>query len=571
MMGSIKSLDEDNILKWIISADQAAFTGKLTFAQEIEASAHDADLARSYLGVVQNPVTNVQIANPSNSHLDFDLVKTWITACHNHNECGPDGISDLERFRVIDCEQRRVLDAPDNCVFVALSYLWGPLPESAHQPLPAKQIPTIEDAISTTLRLGFQYLWVDRYCIDQSSVMDRALQVKQMGQIYASAHLTIIAAVGTDPTYGLPGVSRPREHPGNRTEQVGPVTLVQLMTQTAQDVQSSTWATRGWTFQEGILSKRRLVFTEQAVLYICKQDYVHDLSPHYNSGLNYELLPLAEMFSCARLPREIRASSGSAAFKESLRYITAYSRRSLRFSEDALNAIVGILNYLSLHEKEPIYHIWGVPLARFMYKDDDSDFGVHKEGFQFALNWVHTRPCLRRVAFPSWSPLGWDGHIEFPAQYLDVMVGDMNFDVRLHREGDPKELRTEIARGQIEYAGKGAIDTRLEILNPLIHPVHIARQDSGWGLEIRDPSNWAEPVLSMKDGIEVYWDEEMHTGAVSEAKFVLWLIGRRKTRKSRSNCIVLKQVDGGNYERAGFADWQGGSISWKKLDRLILV
>jgi hypothetical protein len=32
-----------------------------------------------------------------------------------------------------------------------------------------------------------------------------------MGQIYSSAQLTIVAAAGADPTYGLPGVSRNRQ------------------------------------------------------------------------------------------------------------------------------------------------------------------------------------------------------------------------------------------------------------------------------------------------------------------------------------------------------------------------
>ncbi|KAF1969238.1 hypothetical protein BU23DRAFT_441407, partial [Bimuria novae-zelandiae CBS 107.79] len=129
--------------------------------------------------------------------------------------------------------------------------------------------PTIKDAMTVTLRHCFQFLWIDRYCINQSSAMDMHLRIIQMGQIYASANLTIIALVGTDPTSGLPGIGHPRKTIKARKEQVGPVTLVQLNTEVAKNLQQLTWATRAWTFKEGILSKRRLVFTHQAILYIC--------------------------------------------------------------------------------------------------------------------------------------------------------------------------------------------------------------------------------------------------------------------------------------------------------------
>ncbi|KAF2439492.1 HET-domain-containing protein, partial [Karstenula rhodostoma CBS 690.94] len=297
----------------------------------------------------------------SEPRVDLDLFRKWNEGCQQHDDCLPDEASDLERLKVIDCETRTVQMAPEKCRFVALSYLWGPHEDFASQPLPAEQTRTIEDAITVTLGLGLRYLWVDRYCIEQTSIMDKTLQIKQMGQIYASAHLTIIAAAGTDPTHGLPGVNQPRKVTETATEQVGPVTLVQLKTSAASDFQNSMWATRAWTFQEGILSKRRLIFTSQAVLYICQTDYLHDLSPGYNSGVNYELVALAEFISCARLPREFQSSAGSSRFKEALRYVTAYSRRNMRMSSDALNAIIGILNYISNDKSEPIYHLWGVP------------------------------------------------------------------------------------------------------------------------------------------------------------------------------------------------------------------
>jgi hypothetical protein len=64
----------------------------------------------------------------------------------------------------------------------------------------------IGDSIDATLRLKFRYLWIDRYCIDQSDDLSKDTQIGQMDLIYAHAQLTIIAEAGEDPKNGLPGV-----------------------------------------------------------------------------------------------------------------------------------------------------------------------------------------------------------------------------------------------------------------------------------------------------------------------------------------------------------------------------
>jgi hypothetical protein len=57
------------------------------------------------------------------------------------------------------------MSAPEDCQFVALSYVWGDdyasAAESTSKPL---HFPlTVEDSLLATLALGYQYLWVDRY------------------------------------------------------------------------------------------------------------------------------------------------------------------------------------------------------------------------------------------------------------------------------------------------------------------------------------------------------------------------------------------------------------------------
>jgi hypothetical protein len=67
------------------------------------------------------------------------------------------------------------------------SYVWGPkASETSHEGLDpcgaesqlSSLIPrTVDDAILLTQHLGWEYLWVDRYCIDQSDNDDKREQI----------------------------------------------------------------------------------------------------------------------------------------------------------------------------------------------------------------------------------------------------------------------------------------------------------------------------------------------------------------------------------------------------------
>jgi hypothetical protein len=101
------------------------------------------------------------------SKCDLGLVRGWVQDCEDsHPCCTPEKQRSLRDLRVIDCHQRSVVRAPEGCHYVALSYVWGkhrslPLQEESY--LPAGIPATIEDGITATRLLGYQYLWVDQY------------------------------------------------------------------------------------------------------------------------------------------------------------------------------------------------------------------------------------------------------------------------------------------------------------------------------------------------------------------------------------------------------------------------
>ena len=110
--------------------------------------------------------------------------------------------------------------------------------------------------MEVVLNIGLQYLWVDRYCIQQSD------------PIYNNAIATIIAAAGTDSMYGLPGVGRT---PGAAQPfaRVGKHRLVSTLSTPKDLITRSRWNTRAWVYQEALFSRRRLIFTEQQVFFKC--------------------------------------------------------------------------------------------------------------------------------------------------------------------------------------------------------------------------------------------------------------------------------------------------------------
>jgi len=166
-------------------------------------------------------------------------------------------------INVINCQSRRVVPAPPNRRYLCLSYVWGLSATSSTSAGQAEFPRTISDAIVVTLMLGYEFLWVNRYCINQNDPKEKHNQILQIDKIYRNAQACIVAAAGKDPNHGLPGVSLPRHRskPVCRLDGMT-VTLFRDDGSLLHDIGKSRWAERGWTFQEILFSRRRLYFTD---------------------------------------------------------------------------------------------------------------------------------------------------------------------------------------------------------------------------------------------------------------------------------------------------------------------
>lgn len=94
--------------------------------------------------------------------VNVDHIRKGLEHCRKHHseQCNAKFDKGLLITKMLDVNTRKVVGCPDNCDYLALSYVWGGI-HPADGALEAGTLPqTIEDAITLTKRLGKQYLWV---------------------------------------------------------------------------------------------------------------------------------------------------------------------------------------------------------------------------------------------------------------------------------------------------------------------------------------------------------------------------------------------------------------------------
>ncbi|RSL51301.1 hypothetical protein CEP54_011494 [Fusarium duplospermum] len=294
-------------------------------------------------------------------------------------------------------------------------YVWG---ESSaidertfRNRIPARAPKVINDAIEVTLNLGYRYLWVDRYCIPIDHAAKHA-QLRNMGDIYSNSDLTIIAAAGDGPGTGLPGVrATPRKEQISTT--IGRYRLCLPPPDIDLEIELSRWNKRGWTYQEGFLSRRQLVFTESQTYFQCRQ--LHYPEQFALPSITWRLpfvKPSAEYVKTFATGSLFRSLTNQLPCTKFSTMVNEYSRRELTFKTDILDAFKGILRVFESLES-PVQNLCGVPLYSLglskMANTDALVYGLswNPAPIDMPLHAELWREMTRRKGFPSWSWIGW--------------------------------------------------------------------------------------------------------------------------------------------------------------------
>jgi hypothetical protein len=136
--------------------------------------------------------------------VNIQNIRQWIDRCKitkdpNHRYCNRPLPRPPRNIRVIDCQQRAIIPQPEGAPYIALSYVWGKVAANplefnqaqafgedeistddrrvqnsdSHHPLPR----FILDSMKVTLDLGYRYLWINRYYINQSNSLEKHAQI----------------------------------------------------------------------------------------------------------------------------------------------------------------------------------------------------------------------------------------------------------------------------------------------------------------------------------------------------------------------------------------------------------
>jgi hypothetical protein len=198
--------------------------------------------------------------------------------------------------------------------------------------------------------MGRKYLWVGKYCIDQAEGPEQTMMLQNMDQIYRDSEATIVAMYGENDAAGLPGVSQVPRIPqpefrlthGCLLSSCPPISTL---------IQTSKWATRGWTYQEARLSRRCLFFTEHQVYVTCLETTASEAIPSESQRCWISwLLHRSRLDDTLSMPR---TSIAEGFYSDR----PGYSQRLLTHGSDILNAVRGILSHSGL------VTFWGIPIT----------------------------------------------------------------------------------------------------------------------------------------------------------------------------------------------------------------
>eukprot|EP00136_Aspergillus_niger_P006569 XP_001397644.2 hypothetical protein ANI_1_1628144 [Aspergillus niger CBS 513.88] len=391
------------------------------------------------------------------SEMCLSLAASWLDkCCRKHAKCEgyKDGAHSLPT-RVIDVGDSltqphlHVSADGETGKWAALSYCWGgdsnfTLNASSFDDLRSGQSlatfpATLRDAVLVTRALGFRYLWIDSLCIFQDNINDWAVEASRMSRIYRHAAVTIAATSAETadagfldkraPYYSCPFPWRRRSHQGsvNDASRAYPVVLRSYTdTFNKEPARSSRWATRGWTFQEELLSKRILYYTKEEMVWKCRAVTFREpeLKPTTTSYIEIPPplpVPLPK-------PEQLYADSMSDPYRIWYLLLEIYVSRDLKFDRDRLPAIEALAEFFHAQFREQYCAgLWREDLRFGLlwsihrnghYPGPHADTAKRSEVRNLSYQYKHNKERYAPVGVsskqrkPSWSWIGADNYVD---------------------------------------------------------------------------------------------------------------------------------------------------------------
>lgn len=347
---------------------------------------------------------------PSSDLLDPELLRGWLADCETQHGCAcdkslvhPDLMRDRkDKLRAVDVQDMCIVDVPPDARYVALSYLWGRNFKqlfttsenlarlSKVDALSKEKLPrTIKDAIKLTRILGERYLWTDSLAL----IHDEGFQYLD-DWVYARATLTLVAASGKDANAGLPGVRPESRTFHQEVEQIKPDFRLMVAHLAEDYISTSQWDSRAWTYQERMLSRRCLIFSNGRIYFQCRRaTYCEDIEMPSEAGWSLNSIDM---------PTRIFDQPPFLQYTSS---VELYTQREMTNSNDILSAFEEVKMVLEKRIGSNIF------------------FGIVEDMVDSSLMWESSKRLRHRPNFPTWSWAGWKAEIQWKlAEYAESWI-----------------------------------------------------------------------------------------------------------------------------------------------------
>lgn len=334
----------------------------------------------------------------TNSERGLCRASNWLAECLVSHSCGNEQDTASPPTRLLFVGQdspgpqedivRLLKTRGTEIKYACLSYRWGgndqrrlltttrTLQQHARG-IPFAMLPrTFQDAVTITRSMKLEYLWIDALCILQSfdemteaeektTAGDWEWESSQMANIFQRCNFTISADISTSMDSGIFSQVPIEHHRLEAVDDDGKTASVYIRRHMSHHTSPTQLETRGWTFQEYLLSPRTLHFGDFDIVWRCKEKHTCECG-HITGAAGW---------------RELLASLSKPVPDDANRIVEYwetvvfnYSPRILANKDDKLPALSGVAQ--RFHQKTGWTYL----------------AGLWKENLLHDLSWYITRP-----------------------------------------------------------------------------------------------------------------------------------------------------------------------------------
>ncbi|KAK4201373.1 heterokaryon incompatibility protein-domain-containing protein [Triangularia verruculosa] len=485
-----------------------------------------------------------QVDSNLRSEENFDLSRSWLKECQQRHECCREIEAPTLPTRVLDVgtadTKFTTLRVMHSCEargqYVALSHCWGgkidtlltaATMDTFMAALPFDILPAnFRDAVTITRKLGIRYLWIDSLCIIQDSREDWEIESKRMAQVYGSATVTISALVSKASAEGILNTTpnlrpTPTPVPLQIMSERGDIITMKAEWRHPDEEENlkalDIWCplnSRGWTFQEFLLSKRQLLYGKQQIYWRCPSGQKSAEAGCLPNGTKMAdtIFPTIS----AALDEAARASADAPDVKSLLHeYYSAvetYSTRRLTFGSDKLPALSGIAQRLKAY-------VGGDYLA-----------GLWSNDLRIGLLWrTEVNNCPHYVPYrsPSWSWAITDGIVRWPEPRTDYGVGPLDMRV-IETKVVPQSFRNPFGEVQDGHLVLRGYTKKLICSNQVLYEDQFEQADDdptvgeGFFDELYDDKARKDKIYSMTRLVPTHTPNSMNRDTIVSVRTRRW-------------------------------------------------